>query len=328
MTHPATQPCQFAYALNGPRRGQKLGGRDIEALLQADTLCWAHLDAADPATPDWVAMKLSYLDHTVTEALTQPETRQRANVIGNGLLVILRGINTNEGMDREDMVAVRVWADAHRIITLSRQRVRALDDIVKEVSIGEGPETAGEFLALLAERLNARFAPFVHELDQSVESLETEVIDSPRSELRRRIVALRLSVVELRRHAPPQRDAVNDLLTSDSPLLSDQNLRELHESHDRLVRLAENLDELRDNLAVLRDELQGQLSDRLNRHMYLISIMSGVFLPLGFLTGLLGINVGGIPGAGDPHAFWVFSGILVGILCVQVVVLRLFHWMN
>jgi zinc transporter len=323
-----TQPCQFAYALNGDRRGEKLSGTDIENLLEADTLCWAHLDAADPETQDWVSMKLSYLDHTVTDALTQTETRQRANIIGNSLLVILRGVNTNEGMDREDMVAVRCWADEHRIVTLSRQRVRALEDIAKEVALGEGPDTAGAFLSLLAERLNARFVPFVRDLDQSVEALETEVIDSPRSELRRTIVGLRLSVVELRRHAPPQRDAVNDLLESGSPLLSDQDLRELHEAHDKLVRLAENLDELRDNLSVLRDELQGQLSDRLNRHMYLISIMSGVFLPLGFLTGLLGINVGGIPGAGDPHAFWVFSAILIGILCIQVVVLRVFRWMN
>ena len=52
--------------------------------------------------------------------------------------------------------------------------------------------------------------------------------------------------------------------------------------------------------------------------MYLLTIVAALFLPMGFLTGLLGINVGGIPGADNPHAFWIFTGILLSILASQV----------
>jgi len=42
-------------------------------------------------------------------------------------------------------------------------------------------------------------------------------------------------------------------------------------------------------------------------------------LPLGFLTGLFGINVGGLPGVEDPNAFWWFcSGVAVIALGVGV----------
>ncbi|WP_236045137.1 zinc transporter ZntB [Pseudooceanicola endophyticus] len=322
-----THPIHFAYVLDGPARCQRLAGHDVQDMLLSPTLAWAHLDATHDDAQDWVAAHLSYLDDTVTEALTQTETRPRATAIGEGLLVILRGVNLNPGKDREDMVAVRLWADAHRIVTLSRQRVRALEDIAAEIDAGAGPATAGEFIAMLADRLTDRIEPFVTELDSDVDGLETEIIQSPSKDLRRRIVALRLSVVELRRHMPPQRDALKLLAGSKSPLFSEHDLRELQENHDRLTRVSENLDELRDNLGVLRDELAGLLADRLNSHMYVLAIISGIFLPLGFLTGLFGINVGGMPGAGDPHAFWVFTGLLIALVALVLAILRGFRWL-
>jgi zinc transporter len=60
------------------------------------------------------------------------------------------------------------------------------------------------------------------------------------------------------------------------------------------------------------------LAGKLNKNMYVLSVISAIFLPLGFLTGLFGINIGGIPGVEDPNAFWVFSGILVVIVSLQI----------
>ena len=60
------------------------------------------------------------------------------------------------------------------------------------------------------------------------------------------------------------------------------------------------------------------MSEQLNQRTYVLSVVAAIFLPLGFLTGLLGINVGGIPGADSPLGFVVFSGILILIVGVQL----------
>jgi zinc transporter len=60
----------------------------------------------------------------------------------------------------------------------------------------------------------------------------------------------------------------------------------------------------------------------MNRNMYVLSIVAGVFLPLGLFTGLLGINVGGIPGTNSDYAFVVVCALL---LVVAGVVLLLFR---
>lgn len=64
----------------------------------------------------------------------------------------------------------------------------------------------------------------------------------------------------------------------------------------------------------------------MNNRMFVLSIVAAVFLPLGFLTGLLGINVGGIPGADYEAAFYIFTVILVGIVAIQLWFFRKRHW--
>ena len=56
--------------------------------------------------------------------------------------------------------------------------------------------------------------------------------------------------------------------------------------------------------------------------MYILSIISAVFLPLSFLTGLLGINIGGIPGAQNDNAFYIFTTILILIVTAQFMIFK------
>ena len=87
------------------------------------------------------------------------------------------------------------------------------------------------------------------------------------------------------------------------------------------------VDAVRERAAVTQEELLSRLSEQLNQRMYVLSIVAAVFLPLGFLTGLLGINVGGIPGADNAQAFWIFSGLLLIAVVIQLLVFRWKKWL-
>lgn len=60
--------------------------------------------------------------------------------------------------------------------------------------------------------------------------------------------------------------------------------------------------------------------------MYILSVIAAIFLPLGFLTGLLGINVGGIPGADNPYAFWIFIAMLTTLTTGQIALFKALKW--
>ncbi len=92
----------------------------------------------------------------------------------------------------------------------------------------------------------------------------------------------------------------------------------LREISDRTTRYVEDLDSIRDRAAVTQEELNNRIAEQMNKTMYVLSLVAGIFLPLGLLTGLLGINVGGIPGTENKWAFTIFSILLLGIAAAQV----------
>jgi zinc transporter len=65
-----------------------------------------------------------------------------------------------------------------------------------------------------------------------------------------------------------------------------------------------------DRASALQGQIRDQLADSMNTATYRFTWVATVFLPLSFLTGLLGINVAGIPGDHDPLAFWLVCGAL------------------
>ena len=81
----------------------------------------------------------------------------------------------------------------------------------------------------------------------------------------------------------------------------------LRETGDRITRIAEELDSIRDRAAVLQDQVAGQRQEQLNTRLLVLSLVSAFFLPLTFLTGLLGMNLAGIPFAEEP---WSFAAVV------------------
>jgi len=89
--------------------------------------------------------------------------------------------------------------------------------------------------------------------------------------------------------------------------MTDRDRARLRETADTITRYVEDLDALRERAAVTHEELTTRLADRMNRTMSVLSLVAAVFLPLSFVTGLLGINVGGIR-ADDRGAVWLLVG--------------------
>lgn len=101
----------------------------------------------------------------------------------------------------------------------------------------------------------------------------------------------------------------------------------LREAADRLTRYVEDLEALRDRAAVAQEELAARLSDQMNRTMYVLSLVATLFLPIGFVTGLFGVNVAGMPGTETESAFLWLILVLVLITGVQAVFFRLRRWL-
>ena len=319
-------PVIYACGFKGDGRGETLLDDDIGKVLKDDALGWVHLDANSPDMAQWLKEEVPYLDHLIIEALLADETRPRILEFDHGALLILRGVNLNEDAKPEDMISVRLWIDEHRIISIQRRPLKAIRDIREMLENGRGPKNSGDFIAFLASRLFERMEPVFSDLDERLDDIEEKVIEEPDISDRQGITVIRKQAILFRRYIAPQKDAIAALRVSDQPWLDQMHKRRLQESLDRVTRYVEDLDTIRERAQIVKDELANALSDRMNKNMYVLSVIAAVFLPLGFLTGLLGINVGGIPGADNPDSFAIFCVSLVVLIVLQIVIFKKMKW--
>ncbi|MCP5536013.1 MAG: zinc transporter ZntB [Akkermansiaceae bacterium] len=321
-----SQHALLAYQFDGKGGGRSLTGDSTHQVPDGDGLVWIHMDVNQPETRTWLEGEIAHLDPYIIDALLEEETRPRMIQIKDGAMMILRGVNLNENADPEDMVSIRLWVEKHRVISVRRRRLKAVRDIEESIKAGKGPKDAGHLVCMLLSRLFKRIEPVLTELDETTDDIEESLLESVDVSLREAIIDVRKQAIMFRRYMVPQRDAVDQLRMSDVSWLEDRHRRQLQENYNRVTRYLEDLDAIRERAQIVKDELANILSDRLNKNMYMLSVIAAVFLPLGFLTGLLGINVGGIPGADNEYAFVIFCAFLFGIVAFQIYLFKRLKW--
>lgn len=299
---------------------------EIENWRPEDGLLWLHFDVAGRPPRKWLRENIG-LDSMVVEALTADETRPRSLNVGDGLLAVLRGVNMNPGDDPEDMVSIRLWIESDRIISTRRRKLLSVQDVRAHLEQGTGPGTSGDFLSQLVGRLADRIGDFVDTIEERLSTIEETDTGEPLQARRRSLAVLRRQIASVRRFLAPQRDALDRLYRNPGHLLAEPETNRLREEADRVTRYLEDLDLARERAIVLQEELINELAQMQNTRMYVLSVVAAIFLPLTFVTGLLGMNVGGLPGVDSPRGFLVALVVMVATSAAMLIYFRHRKWL-
>lgn len=323
---PTPETCLWAFDISSDGTVQELVEGTTWGPIPDGGYRWIHFDREEAATVRWVRDPKSGVHSFSAEAFLAVETRPRVAVTEDELLVVLRGVNLNPGADPEDMVSLRVLIEPGRVITSRRRRVLAMQDLRDQIREGRPPANTSHWLAQLVERLLDRMSEPLENLDDRFDELELDALDAPAAELRRDLSEARRAAVTLRRHLSPQRDVIQRLAQDPLLPLDERGRLRLRESADRIARYLEDLEANRDRALVTQEELTAKLAESMNRTSYRLTIVAAIFLPLGFLTGLLGINVGGIPLAESSYGFAIVCGMMVMVTVGQLVYFKRQRW--
>ena len=316
----------FAYIIDGDGGGSAVDWQGISDWRPEKGLLWIHLDYSDESVKQWLQTE-SKLSALSCEILIEQDTRPRFIATKEGFLLILRGVNCNPGSDPDDMVALRMSFEENRIITIRHRRVMAINDIHEATVAGSGPKSAVAFLTMVIDLMVNRMGDIVADIDDQVDELEDTVLTAESYELRSQLARIRRQIIGLRRYIAPQRDVLARLQNEPLEWLSDKVKLHLRETSERTARFVEDLDSARDRAAITQEELNSRLSEQMNKAMYTLSIVAAIFLPLSLLTGLLGINVGGIPGAENKWAFVMVLVILIAAGAGLLVWFKKIKWL-
>lgn len=318
-----------ALVLDGKGGARQVARAELDSLeLQDHESIWLHWDRSHPQTQDWLRNSSGLSDFNC-DLLLEENTRPRLlSLPDNELLLFLRGVNLNPGAEPEDMVSLRIFGSAQRMISLRMRPLRATDELLGEFEHGEGPENPSQLILYLAQHLTLKVQDLIGELSETVDDEEDKIdADERYTPDHVSLLQIRRRAAGLRRFLAPQRDIFGQLTRTKLPWFTKDDSDYWNELNNSLTRYLEELELTRERVGLVLEAEDRRLNVRMSRIMYRFGVLTGIFLPITFMTGLLGINVGGVPFSGDSYGFAVMCGLMTVIGVGQWWFYRRLQWL-
>ncbi|HSS65523.1 MAG TPA: magnesium/cobalt transporter CorA [Gammaproteobacteria bacterium] len=143
--------------------------------------------------------------------------------------------------------------------------------------------------ALLDALIDVHF-PVLERFGEVVEALEERVISQHRENLVAEIHQIKRGLLGSRRAIWPMREMMSSLTRDESTVISEQTRIFLRDCYDHTVQLMDMVETYREIAASLVDIHLSALSYRMNETMKVLTIIATIFIPLGFIAGVYGMN--------------------------------------
>jgi len=281
--------------------------------------CWYHCQRTDEHLSPW--LESIGVEKELMKAVMTADTRPCFQKLGDDcFFMILRGVNLNPGADPDDMLTLGLLYHQGSLITLRRRQFKAIQSIREDLENAKGPSSLPALFISMIELINDRIGDVLQRTEGFIETVEDE-IDSLNKEQQHDLTLMHRRLLKLSRFLKPQAGALEALEKSHLPLLDDIEQKIINERNESQA-ISESIESYLAHIWILREHMQQALSEMMGRNTYWLSMIAGVFLPLGFLTGLFGINIAGMPGTDMPEAFELFC---IGLAALGVVEFLLFR---
>jgi len=324
MSQDVQQGILSAVILDGKGGCSSVAKQDLFANPPQGQPLWVHLNYDTEEAAAW--LKQQQLPSWVRESLSNPDIAPRLTHYEDGILLCARAANLGIGQ-HGDFIGLRIWLGKQLLITSRRRPLKGVSRVIESLHAGEGAQSlSGCVVAIIASMLES-IEQLIDRMELDMDEIEKQLSSThQQSERNRRqvmtkkpkimfyrsqISQLRRLNGKLKRFLLPQREAVRRLNSFDLVFFERSSKLALRESEHHLERLLDDLQAIQERLQIVGDEIDNMATEELNRRTFTLSLIAFVFMPLTFLTGLLGVNVQGIPFADYPYAFRVLVSMLL-----------------
>lgn len=270
---------------------------ELRAMRGRWPVLWVNVDGVrHPATLHGIADVFG-LHRLAVEDVGQVGQQVQAEVYGDHLLIIAKMVRRVPELDVEQ-VSLCVGADY--VISFQERPGDSLEPVRERLRWARGNirSQGPDFLAYsLMDAMVDHCFPVVEHYMERLDALEDEILLHPQRRVMAALHATRRDLLTLRRSVYPLRDAMARLVREPPEgLVTPGVLVYLRDIHDHSIQILDLVEACREMGASLTDLYLSSVSNRTNDIMKVLTIFAALFIPLGFITGLYGMNVNAPPG--------------------------------
>lgn len=274
------------------------------------TTVWIDVLGFEPESQAFVAQCEGLHPLAVDDAFAlqhQPKVEEFADL----LFLIVRGIDFNQETEFLRTLKLAAFLRTGELVTVHRAPLRSVERVFTNVCEGRVTVTGPEHLLyLLTNQIVELYLPLLDRMSEKMEALEDEVFEEPQEVQLESILDLRRELASLRRVMQPHRQIFSHLANAGSAHIDEHHQSYFRDVYDKVFRVTDSLDQLRDQLSSIRDTYLSLISHRTNEVMKTLTVISAILLPLTFLAGLYGMNFQWMPELQYRYGYFVLLGVM------------------
>lgn len=165
------------------------------------------------------------------------------------------------------------------------------------------------------------------EVSEVVDTLEDRLLDDLSSASLRNIHGMKRQFHKLRKAVSPLREVALTLRRGDTPLITEASLPYFRDLEDHVLQAIETVDVLRETSQSMIDLYVSETGNRMNEVMKVLTVVTTIFVPLSFITGLYGMNFVNMPELQWRSGYFVTLGVMFAMSLGMLLWFRHKRWL-
>lgn len=239
------------------------------------------------------------INKLVIEDIADCRQRPKLDEYDDYLFVVSRMLYVNKQLEIEnEQVSFILFSNL--LISFQENYSDTIIPVINRLKGGKGNiRSAGSSYLLYAlnDLILDNYFTLIYKLGDELETIEELLYRRADKTLMFQTQNIKREMISIRRAAWPERDKINDMIRSDSKLISKTSRTYLKDSYDHTMQVIDLIENYKDLTTSLIDMNLTLISQRMNEIMKVLTIISSIFIPLTFIAGVYGMNFA----IEDPH---------------------------
>ncbi len=250
---------------------------------------WVHVSGLGDTAKLRELAQLFELHPLAMEDVTVRNQQTKIDEYANHLFIVMRMPVHNEESATQQL---NIFLGPNYVITFQEKFIGYLDPIRQRIR--EKPRrrfVKADYLTYsIIDTIIDGYLPILEEFGEILTNYEKEIITEPDRHTLQEIYSIKRELQELRRAVWPQRDTVTVMLREQTRFITDETRIYLRDCYDHAVHLMELCESYREFSSDLVNLYMTRISNDMNAIMKVLTIIATIFIPLGFIAGVYGMN--------------------------------------
>jgi zinc transporter len=289
----------------------------LEAVQQAmeapgEGFVWLHFNLSHTGSLRWLRQNAG-LTEAFFEALGEGSRSARIEREGDTLFAVLNDVVFDFSLDAQEVETLWLSVGRRLVVSARLRPLRSVDRLRTAVKRGERLDTSVDLLDHLLRDQADELQRILRHAAERLDDIEDEVLSGRHEKHAAELARLRRMMVRLQRLLTPEPTALARCLSRPPEWMQASDAQQLARSNEEFTLVLRDVATLQDRIRLLQDEAAARVAGENNRSLFTLTMVTVLALPINLVSGLFGMNVGGIPLAEHPTGFWIMLALIATV---------------